>query len=144
MIFPYGREFAPPRDQLGQSVVRTLLEPGAARNRLTAGVFIPKNEDEPIGTLEAALRATIAAEAVEAKIRGAVKDGRIGGRFADELAREALAKGIISRADADALERAHALRRKVIMVDDFPRDLGKSEIFQTTQAVTFEALRKAG
>ena len=144
MIFPYGREFAPPRDQLGQSVVRTLLEPGAARNRLTAGVFIPKNEDEPIGTLEAALRATIAAEAVEAKIRGAVKDGRIGGRFADELAREALAKGIISRADADALERAHALRRKVIMVDDFPRDLGKSEIFQTTQAVTFEALRKSG
>jgi hypothetical protein len=27
------------------------------------------------------------------------------------------------------------------MVDDFPRDLGKSEIFQTTQPVTFEALR---
>ena len=144
MIFPYGREFAPPRDQLGQAVVRTLLEPGAARNRLTAGVFIPKNEDEPIGALEAALRATIAAEAVEAKMRGAVKDGRISGRFANELQREALAKGVISRAEADALERAHALRRKVIMVDDFPQDLGKSEIFQTTQAVTFEALRKAG
>ena len=29
------------------------------------------------------------------------------------------------------------------MVDDFPQDLGKSEIFQTTQPVTFEALRKS-
>jgi len=25
-------------------------------------------------------------------------------------------------------------------VDDFPRDLGKTEIFQPTQAVSFEAL----
>ena len=40
------------------------------------------------------------------------------------------------------LARAQALRRKVIMVDDFPQDLGKSEIFQTTEAVTFEALRR--
>ncbi len=48
---------------------------------------------------------------------------------------------MISRAEAETLERAHQLRRKVIMVDDFPQDLGKTEIFQTTQAVTFEALR---
>jgi hypothetical protein len=41
------------------------------------------------------------------------------------------------------LERAQVLRRKVIMVDDFPRDLGKSEIIQSTQAVTFEALERA-
>jgi hypothetical protein len=34
------------------------------------------------------------------------------------------------------------LRRRAIMVDDFPRDLGKSEIFQSTQAVTFETLHK--
>ena len=27
------------------------------------------------------------------------------------------------------------------MVDDFPQDLGKTEIYQTTQPVTFEELR---
>ena len=142
VIFPYGREFDPPRDQLGQSVVHTLLEPGAARDRLTAGVFIPKNEDEPVGTLEAALRAVIAAEAVDAKIREGVKAGTLKGRRADELAAQALANNLISNADVAVLARAQELRRKVIMVDDFPRDLGKSEIFQTTQAVTFEALRR--
>jgi len=40
-----------------------------------------------------------------------------------------------------AMERAKLLRRQVIMVDDFPKDLGKTEIHQTTQPVTFEALR---
>ncbi|MEO7728889.1 MAG: acyl-CoA dehydrogenase, partial [Burkholderiales bacterium] len=34
VIFSYGREFDPPRDELGQAVVRTLLEPGPARDRL--------------------------------------------------------------------------------------------------------------
>ena len=142
VIFSYGREFDPPRDQLGQAVVRTLLEPCAARERLTAGVFIPKNEDEPVGTLEAALRAVIAAEAVEAKIRAGVKAGTLKGRRADDLAAQAIAGNLISHDEAAALTRAQALRRKVIMVDDFPLDLGKSELFQTTQAVTFEALRR--
>jgi acyl-CoA dehydrogenase len=142
VIFSYGREFAPPRDQLGQAVVNTLLEPGAARQRLTAGVFVPKNEDEPVGALEAALRAVIAAEEVEAKIRAGVKAGTIKGRRADELAAQATAHNLISSGEAAVLAQAQALRRKVIMVDDFPRDLGKSEIFQTTQAVTFESLRR--
>ena len=142
VIFPCGREFEPPRDQLGQSVVNLLLEPGAARDRLTAGVFIPRNEDEPIGTLEAALRAVIAAEAIDAKIRAGVKAGTLKGRRGDELAAQALANNLISSADVAVLARAQELRRKVIMVDDFPQDLGKSEIFQTTQAVTFETLRR--
>jgi acyl-CoA dehydrogenase len=142
VIFPCGREFEPPRDQLGQSVVNLLLEPGPARDRLTAGVFIPGNEDEPVGTLEAALRAVIAADAVDAKIRAGVKAGTLKGRRADELAAQALANNLISNDEVTVLARAQALRRKVIMVDDFPQDLGKSEIFQTTQAVTFETLRR--
>ncbi len=75
------------------------------------------------------------------KIHGAAKAGTIRGRFAEDLAEQAVTKGVITAAESGVLDRAHALRRKVIMVDDFPRDLGKSEIFQTTQAVTFEALR---
>jgi acyl-CoA dehydrogenase len=141
LIFSYGRQFNPPRDKLGRAVVQTMLEPGPARERLTAGVYIPKNEDEAVGVLEAALRAVIAAEPVEAKIRAAVKAGSIGGHFAAETAEQAVTKGVITAAESGLLDRAHALRRQVIMVDDFPRDLGKSEIFQTTQPVTFESLR---
>ncbi len=38
VVFTYGREFEPPRDNLGHAVVQTLLAPGPARDRLTAGV----------------------------------------------------------------------------------------------------------
>ena len=141
-IFTYGAECTAPSDRLGQQVVRTLMEPGAARDRVTAGVFIPKNEDEPVGALEAALVAVIATEPVEAKIRGAVKTGTLRGR-SETLAAKAVMAGVISAAESAMLERAQLLRRRVIMVDDFPLDLGKSEIFQTTQAVSFEALHRA-
>ena len=109
--FPLGREFSPPRDRLGSQVVGLLLAPGPARSRLTAGVYIPKDPDEPVAVLEAALRAVIAAEPIGAKIRQARERGVIASGFADP------------------------------MVDDFPKDLGKTEIHQTTQPVTFEALR---
>jgi len=142
VIFPTGKEFDPPHDRLGQQVVHMLLEPNAARDRLTAGVFIPKDEHDPVGTLEAALRAVIAAEPVGAKIRAARDKAVIAGKFPGEIVDEALAKGVITREEKAAMDKAGVLRRRAIMVDDFPRDLGKSEMFQTTQPVTFEALRR--
>ncbi|MGH6692031.1 MAG: acyl-CoA dehydrogenase domain-containing protein, partial [Gammaproteobacteria bacterium] len=139
--FPLGREFSPPRDRLGSQVVGLLLEPGPARSRLTAGVFIPRDPEEPVTVLEAALRAVIAAEPVGAKIRQARERGTIESTFADQIVDEACAKGVITQTEKEAMERAKLLRRRVIMVDDFPKDLGKTEIHQTTQPVTFEALR---
>ena len=141
-IFTWGAECRAPRDSLGQQVVRTLMAPGPARERLTAGVFIPKNEDEAVGALEAALVAVIAAEPVEARIRAAAKAGTLQGGSENQTI-AALAAGVISAEEGRLIERAQQLRRRVIMVDDFPRDLGKTEIFQTTQAVSFEGLRRA-
>jgi acyl-CoA dehydrogenase len=140
-VYPYGREFEPPRDRLGHDVVGLLLAPGPARDRLTAGVYIPKDPNEPIAALEAGLRAVIAAEPIGAKIRAAREQGKITASFADQMVDEAVAKGVITAAEKAAMERAKVLRRQVIMVDDFPNDLGKTEIYQTTQPVTFEELR---
>ena len=68
-VFFYGREFPPPTDGLGREAVALMLVPGASRERLTAGAFVPKDESDPIAVLEAALRAVVAAEPVEAKLR---------------------------------------------------------------------------
>jgi acyl-CoA dehydrogenase len=140
-IFTYGRKFNPPRDGLGHQVVGLLLQPGPARERLTAGVFIPTDPQEPIAALEAGLRAVIAAEPIGAKIRVARERGVITSEFAEQIVDEAIAKGVISPEEKATMERAKVLRRQVIMVDDFPQDLGKTEIYQTTQPVTFEELR---
>ncbi len=142
LLMPYGREFAPPRDPLGHDVVGLMMTPGPARQRLTRGVFISADENDPVCMLESALAAAIAAEPVEAKLRKAQQDGRIARRYADQIAAEGLRHAVITQDERDLLKRAAELRRRVIMVDDFPRDFGKSELYQTTQPVTFEALAR--
>ncbi len=142
MVMPYGREFAPPRDPLGHAVVRLMMTPGATRKRLTHGVFVSREENDAVHTLELALEAAIAAEPVEAKLREAQQSGRIARGYAEQMAAEGLKHGVISDAEFGLLQRAAELRRKSIMVDDFPKDFGRSELYQTTQPVTFEALAR--
>ncbi len=141
-IFPWGRVLDAPVDRLGSKVVSLLMTPGPARDRLTQGICIPADENDPVTVIEAALLAVIAAEPVQAKMRAAMRAGAIRGEFGDMLAADALAKGVITQPEADTLAHAKSLRRKVIMVDDFPKDFSRSEIFQTTQAVSFEALKR--
>ncbi|HYH42516.1 MAG TPA: acyl-CoA dehydrogenase [Burkholderiales bacterium] len=140
VVFPWGREFKPPDDHLGHRVCAVVLQPGPARDRLTRGMFISGDESDAIGVLEAALAAVIEAEPLEQKIRALLREspGAGGGDIA-----HAIAAGAITPSEAQRVERARALRRKAIMVDDFPRDLGRTEIYQTTEAVSFEGLHGA-
>lgn len=134
IVFPWGREFDAPDDTLGQAVCSTVLTPGPARDRLTAGMFISDSEDDAVGALEAALTAVIAAEGLEQKIRASRK-AAAGSLLHEADLPRALAEGVISESEAVLVRRARLLRRKAIMVDDFPKDLGRTEIFQTTQPV---------
>ncbi|MBI4937017.1 MAG: acyl-CoA dehydrogenase [Nitrosomonadales bacterium] len=81
--------------------------------------FSDYDENEAIGALEAALLSTLACEPVQARVDEALKAGQL--VEMEELLRisEARDKGIISIDEALLLERDYALRRAVIMVDDF-------------------------
>jgi len=87
-------------------------------------VYVSKSEDDPVGVLELALDATVAAEPIEAKIRAAQKAGQVRGRTPEEIAEQARATGVISALEHAQLVRRDELRDKVIRVDDFPADLG--------------------
>ena len=76
-VFPLGRPYVVPSDKLGHQVAQLLLEPSATRDRLVAGSFVSKAADDPVALIEHALVATLAAEPIEAKIRAAIKDGRL-------------------------------------------------------------------
>jgi acyl-CoA dehydrogenase len=139
--FPAGAPHVPPSDELGHRVASILLEPSAVRDRLTSGVYIPQDPDEPIAQLEQALRAAIGVEGVYARIYAAAREGRISGRTPDELAARAKEEGVIQCTELQALARAKALRRAVIMVDDFPPDFGKEDTVEP-DAVGFGTARK--
>ncbi|MDH4284710.1 MAG: DUF1974 domain-containing protein, partial [Gallionellaceae bacterium] len=124
MVFPLDYSLAPPSDELGHQISKLLMQPGGARDRLTHNMHVPDNENETTGALEAALLSTLACEPVQARVDEALKAGKL--KEMEELLRisEARDKGVISIDEALMLERDYALRRTVIMVDDFdPRQL---------------------
>lgn len=141
IAFPLGWRFAPPGDELDHQVASLLLQPSAARERLTAGVFVPSDPDDPIAQLEQALRAAIRVEPVYGRIYAAARQQRIAGRTPDELASRAQEAGIITRDEFDALAQAKALRRAVIRVDDFPPDSGKRKTDREPGGEAAEAAR---
>ncbi len=125
IIFPLGRCFSPPSDALSHEVSRLMLAPGEARDRLTSGIYVPTTDHEPLADLEAALNCALESEPVEKKLHAAVKAGKVVAQ-GDEMINEALDQNIITFVEAAALKKMEDLRRRVIMVDDFPADFGKT------------------
>lgn len=127
IVFPCGRPQSLPSDQLGQDVARLLINPGATRDRLTAGCHLPASADEPVGAIEQALAATLEAEPIESKIREFEKSGALEGNpqaNVRDLADAAFAAGGITAEEYAVVKRRNTLRDTVVKVDDFPFDLG--------------------
>jgi acyl-CoA dehydrogenase len=121
-IFPLGMSFRPPLDSRNRECAQIALEPGAARDRLTAGMYIPKGETDATGILEAAFAAAIAGEPIDRKLRDARKQG-----INDPHA-------VLTAEELVQWQRKEALRKQVIKVDDFPQDFGRAEIEQKLAA----------
>lgn len=67
-----------------------------------------KDDRDPVGVIERALAVTITAEPIIARIRAAVKEGKLDGTLAPEshpgaLAQRALRAGVIDAAEANVL-----------------------------------------
>ena len=127
IVFPLGHPYVVPSDEVGHQVAKRLIEPSPCRDRLTADMFIPRREEDPVGAIELALEATLAAEPVEAKLREAEKRGIFAGNplaNVRDLAEAAHAAGVIDDAEYATLRRRNALRDIVIRVDHFPADFG--------------------
>ncbi|TFG88189.1 MAG: DUF1974 domain-containing protein, partial [Gemmatimonadales bacterium] len=122
LTFPLGIRPAAPCDRLGHRVAALLMAPSATRDRLTAKIFVPSSLDEPLGRIEDALVRVIAAEAVEKKLREALKAKRLAGGEGESLLDAAVRAGVITADEAQLVSAADAARREVIRVDDFPAD----------------------
>ncbi len=119
LVFPAGRRYHVPTDRLGHECAKLLLAPGPARDRLTEGVYVTHDPADVTGRLEDALPKVIAAETLERTLAKLVDEvPLLHGDHAAQVA-EALARNLITPAEAALLRAAHAARRSVITVDDF-------------------------
>jgi acyl-CoA dehydrogenase len=96
-----------PRDDLAQKVSDIIAEPGAARDRLTAGIYV--GAETELGRLDRAFRLMAELEPIKQKMRKA----RV------RSAEEAEAAGVLNRNEAGRMAEALALVREVLEVDRF-------------------------
>ena len=132
VVFPLGRPYVVPSDALGHQVARLLIAPSETRDRLTSDVFLTKDVDDPVGALEAALYATIEAEPIEARVKQALRDGRLTAKLhigdgIDGVYADAAEAGVITLQELALMRKKGELRDRVIGVDDFPYDFGLRE-----------------
>jgi len=127
-VFPLGRPYVIPSDKLGHDVAKLLIEPSATRDRLTAGMYLPKAESDVVRAIESAVEATLAAEPIEARIREAQKAGRLKVGVGEDRVAAARAANIITADELAIVRRARKQIDQVIRVDDFAQDLGVSEM----------------
>ena len=126
LVFPKGLTLTAPHDKWSHKVAALMIAPGAARDRLTAGAYVPRDEKDVVGRLEFAMEAVIAADPLEAKVRKAAKEGKLPQRTLAERRQAAVGLGVITPAEHEQLLRADRLVQEVIRVDDFPTDLSRA------------------
>ena len=119
LLFPLGLPTAPPTDAEDHAAADILLGPSDARERLTAGVYLPADPRERSRQLEDALTAALAIEPIEAKLAALRRAGEIHARGLAGQATEALVLGRID-ADVAASVRDFLVRaEEIVQVDDF-------------------------
>ena len=121
LVLPLGRHQAGPSDRLGHQAAAILLEPSAARDRLTSGIFLPMDGREPLKRMEETLTKVIAAEPVEKKLWAGVAARAIKAGSETQMLADGLAAGVITAEEGRTLRAALEGRREAVKVDDFPQ-----------------------
>jgi acyl-CoA dehydrogenase len=125
VIFPRGLTYFPPSDRLGRRIVDLIMNPTAARERLTQHIYKTRGANSPLGLLQEALILSTAAESLEKRIRvDGVKTGRVTALDLPGQITQSLGVGILSEAEAAVLRDYDAKVSTLINVDDFaPHEL---------------------
>jgi acyl-CoA dehydrogenase len=133
ILFPWGKQFRMPSDDLGRQCAELLLSPSEARDRLTAGVFLGRDREDPIARLEKALEIVIVADEINKKLKKAAKERGLKSLSLEE----AIGGGVISEAEAKIIAKAEKLTWEIITVDDFaPEELSERGTVEHRRAVS--------
>jgi acyl-CoA dehydrogenase len=126
LIFPRGLTYFAPSDRLGRSIAELIVNPTAARERMSRHIYKTQAANNPLGLLQEALILSTMAESLEKRVRvDGVKTGRITALDLPNQISQAVALNILSEAEAAVLRDYDAKVSRLIDVDDFaPQELG--------------------
>lgn len=135
LVFPLGRHAKPASDRETYRLARSVMQPGAFRDRLTKGTYVSMDPKDPTGVLEDALLKITAAAEIETKFVRAIKKGVIERRLDRDAISDAVEAGVLTEAEAATLRLADQATDRVIKVDDFEFDEFASKQLRREPAV---------
>jgi acyl-CoA dehydrogenase len=126
-IFPRGRSYSAPSDELGQQIVELIINPTATRERLAAGAYITAEPGNPLGLLQQTMELAEEIKPLERRVFDAHRAGEIAADDTPGQIDEAEAKGIVTAAEADSLRAFDQRVLAITGVDDFdPSELART------------------
>jgi acyl-CoA dehydrogenase len=121
-IFPRGRTYSAPSDEISAKVVDLITTPGEARERLSELAYTTNEPGNPLGLLQEALELTKEYEPIERRLRQARKEGLLSTDYLGEQIPEAEKAQVISKAEARNMRSYHEKVLALLDVDDFAPD----------------------
>jgi len=126
IIFPRGRTYSSPSDELGEKIVDLITTTGEARDRLSEQAYTTLEPGNPLGLLQEALELSETLLPLEKKLRQARKEGLISSEYLGHQIIEAAKAGVVSEQEAEELRDYHDKVSHLLAVDDFsPDELGR-------------------
>ncbi|MDY7547117.1 acyl-CoA dehydrogenase [Glaciimonas sp. CA11.2] len=138
VAFPFGLSYQKPSDALDSTLARAMQTDGASRDRLIADIFLPDHAQAPTAYGELAFKLIPAVNAIEARLKPAIKDGNLAPipQSLIEMQHwiaEAMAGGFITEEENVVLSDFAHCGDISVQVDDFPQDLNRLEALQKRQ-----------
>lgn len=127
IIFPRGRTYSSPSDDLGKKIVSLITETGEARERLSEQAYKALTPNSPLGLLQEALQLSEQHLPMEIKLKQARKEGLISSEYLGHQIDEAEKAEIFSAKEAAELRDYHEKVLYLLSVDDFsPEEIGRN------------------
>ncbi len=118
-IFPRGRTYKNPSDEIGLRVVELVTTPGEARERLSRFAYTTLEPGNPLGQLQEALELAQEHAPLEKRLRQARKERLIVADYFGQQIDEAEKAQVVSKAEANSLRNYHEKVTALLEVDDF-------------------------
>jgi acyl-CoA dehydrogenase len=139
-IFPRGRMYSAPPDDLGREIVALITRPTETRARLCDGIYATRQPDSPLGQLQATLEMAERLAPLEEKIRDAIRADVLTAGNVGEVTAQAVERGLITADEARQLQELDTAVLAIISVDDFD----PSELRRVAQPATLPFHDTAG
>ena len=126
-IFPRGRTYSAPSDEISAKIVGLITTPGESRERLSEFAYTTNEPNNPLGLLQEALELTKEYEPIERRLRQARKEGLLLSDYLGDQIIGAEKAQIISKAEGRNMRAYHEKVLALLAVDDFaPEELSRS------------------